>query len=300
MILDLTSDNPTMTPQDIGKNSDLTSAQKLTLIGLAKTTDKATARAKQDAAENTILQDIASGAPTLTKADVMANPDLTPTQKERLWPKLGGGSRSLADISHVVSSDLFTRIHAPDGDPNKITDENELNDEFAAGHLNRPDLDWLRKEVQNARTPEGDMLGKRMTDFFSAVEPQINQKGMFGLPTNPKGAEQMYRFEDMVRRKVQEKKKKGEDPFSLFDPAAPDYLGKPDTVGSYAKSMTENVQDITNTMTSVPGSTPGAVYGPGSSAEQPLGATTPEDAAKLAPGTWFTTTDGRVLRTKVQ
>jgi hypothetical protein len=218
-------------------------AQELDLARAVAAEERAF-RAQSKAAQDEYFAKLAAGTADPIAKAIQLDPRLTPEDKRSMLSVAERAARPdpASEISHVTASDLFNRIHS-DG-PDKITDENVLNQEFADGNLNRTDLDWLRKEVTSARTPEGDMLGKRMTDFFSAVEPQINQKGIMGVPTDPRGGEQMYRFEDMVRRKVQEKKKKGEDPFSLFDPASPDYLGKPDTIDSYTLSREETIQHI--------------------------------------------------------
>lgn len=90
------------------------------------------------------------------------------------------------------------------------------------------------------------MLGKRMNDFFGAIEPQINQKGLFGLPTDPGGGEQFYRYQDMVRQKVQEYRAAKKDPFMLFNPASPDYLGKSELVNSFKVPLSQQIENITS------------------------------------------------------
>jgi hypothetical protein len=71
--------------------------------------------------------------------------------------------------------DLFGRIHAPDGDPRKITDEAVLNDAYIKKQLGFEDFTRLRKEVSDARTPEGEKLGKRRNDSITGVAAQIDK-----------------------------------------------------------------------------------------------------------------------------
>jgi len=218
-------------------------AQEVEILRSAANAEKA-ARLESKKAMDEYIQDTFSDGPTKTVQDIANDDRLQPGDKLTM---IGVVERSTkgepaSEISHQTSSELFKRLHLPDSDPNKITDENVLNQAYMDSLLTRTDLDWLRKEHAAARTPEGDMLGKRMDGFFQAIEPQINAKGVFGLPTDPTGAESMYRFEDMVRRKIQEYRDAKKDPFSLLDPASPNYLGKPETVGSYKKSLNQQIQ----------------------------------------------------------
>lgn len=222
-------------------------------------------------AQDKYFAKLGQGATDPLAKEIMLDDTLTPEDKRSMLSVVERSSQAapLSEVSHATSTSLFARIHLPDGHPDKIIDENAINQEFIAGRLNDSDRDSLRKEVADARTPEGDMLGKRMNDFFNAIEPQVNPKGIFGLPSDPTGGEQMYRFQDMVRRKVQEYRSAKRDPFTLFDPASPDYLGKPETVKSYSKSLPEQMQSI------IEGMSPGATAMPSAEAEY----NSPEDVA---------------------
>lgn len=234
-------------------------AQEVEIMRSAAASEKA-ARLGSKAAMDKYISDAFSNDPKFTVQDIANDPQLQPGDKLTM---IGVVERStkpdpMSQISHTTSMELFRRIHLPDGDPNKIVDEKPLNDAYIQGLMGRTDFDWTRKEFQSARTPEGDMLGKRMSDFFSAIEPQVNPKGMFGLPTDPTGAEANYRFQDMVRRKVNEYKGSGKDPYTLFDPASPDYLGKPETVASFKKTLPQQIQSITNGLNGLNVETPAA------------------------------------------
>lgn len=243
-------------------------AQEVEIMRSAAANEKAE-RLASKAAMDEYISDVFSDAPKKTTQDIANDPRLNPADKLTMIGVVERSTKAdpLAETSHVTSSELFRRLHLPDGDPNKIVDENTLNQAYMENQLNRTDLDWLRKEYQSARTPDGDMLGKRQSEFFDAIEPQINKTGIFGMPRDPSGAEAMYRYEDFVRRKVKEFRDAGKDPFTLFDPANEAYVGKPETIKSFTKTLNQSIQGLADDLLATPAA-PSAI-------EQPVPAAQP-------------------------
>ena len=131
------------------------------------------------ATQEAIVQKLAANK--LTVPDIL-NSNLRPTgdgSKEHFLNVLRTRSKEVAEapIKTIpsVMLDLFSRVHLPTGDPRKITDEAVLNDAYIKKQLGFEDFTRLRKEVADARTPEGEKLGKRRNDFITGVAAQIDK-----------------------------------------------------------------------------------------------------------------------------
>lgn len=192
------------------------------------------------------------GTNKLTVSDILESdlPAVGDGSKEHFLNLLHTRSKERAEqpIRTVpsVMFGLFDRIHAPAGDPRKITDENEINGAFLNKQLSFEDMSRLRKEVADARTPEGEKFGSTKKAFVDAIKPQILKANPFtGILNDPSSGEDMYRFEAYVNRQVEAYKKDGKNPYDLLDPSKPDYLGKPEVVKMFAKPFTAAVNAAT-------------------------------------------------------
>jgi hypothetical protein len=133
-------------------------------------------------------------------------------------------------------------MQAPEGSPERITDIQPIYDEFKKGNLSRTDTDWLIKQFRESRTPEGSRLTDSKADLMKAVGPQLDTTTMFKLDTT--GAMNKYRFQKDADAAVEAYRKSGKNPYDLFDPSKPDFLGRPDNVARYQKSMAESARDV--------------------------------------------------------
>jgi hypothetical protein len=131
------------------------------------------------ATQEAIVQKLAANK--LTVPDIL-NSNLRPTgdgSKEHFLNVLRTRSKEVAEAPiktlPSVMLDLFSRVHLPTGYPRKITDEAVLNDAYIKKQLGFEDFTRLRKEVADARTPEGEKLGKRRNDFITGVAAQIDK-----------------------------------------------------------------------------------------------------------------------------
>jgi hypothetical protein len=145
-----------------------------------------------------------------------------------------------------VMLDLFTRIHAPAGSPGKITDEAELNNAYINKRLSFEDFNRLRKEVTDARTPEGEKLGKRRNDFVQGVAAQLDRSNPLMGKIDASGKQQVYEFGHYVDKRMDAYRKAGKDPYELFDPASPDYLGRPEVLTGFQKTMQQSMKDYSD------------------------------------------------------
>jgi len=126
----------------------------------------------------------------------------------------------------AVEHDLFRRIHLPDDDPRKITDTGPIYDAFLENKLSATTRDNLRRELVEARSPEGSVFGREKAEFLKGIEPQITKPGPFGIYADPTTPEQFSRFKRDLETSIAAYRKQGKDPRTLFDFNSPDYFGK--------------------------------------------------------------------------
>lgn len=126
----------------------------------------------------------------------------------------------------VVEQNLFKRIHLPDGDPKKIVETDEIYRAFERGQLSFTDMDKLRKEVVESRSPDGSVFGREKADFLKGMEPRITKPGPFGVYADPSTPEQFANFKKDLEQTIAEYRKAGKNPRTLFDRNSQDYFGK--------------------------------------------------------------------------
>lgn len=137
--------------------------------------------------------------------------------------------------------DLFNRVHLPDGDPNKITDENQLN-QFLGKGLTLEDIKNLRGEMQGKGTMAGkeeSIMKQRLMD--TAKNRLTKSNPMLGIK-DPHGDEQLARYQNLFMTKYAEGRKAGKSATDLLSPDSPEYLGK--FIGDYAKSPQQIMNDL--------------------------------------------------------
>lgn len=234
-----------------------------------------TRKEEQIATQEAVIQKLAAGK--LTATDIL-NSNLAPTgdgSKEHFLNVLRTRSKEIteAPIKTIpsVMLDLFSRIHAPNGDPRKITNEAELNNAYTSRRLSFEDFNRLRKEVADARTPDGEKLGKRRSDFVNGISAQIDKSNPLMGKIDASGKQQVYEFSYYVDQQMEAYRKAGKNPYDLFDPSKPDYLGKPEVIAGFQKTMAQSMADYSASLRRQPGAVaPEKARKPGESVAQYL------------------------------
>lgn len=127
--------------------------------------------------------------------------------------------------------DVFQQVHAPAGDPGKITDVGQLYPLVrAGGPLTIAGFDKLRTEIDGAKTPEGQAEGAMKKQFLEVVaRPQITYEDP-AFPNltgkDPAGAARFLGFQAAFFKAYDDAKKAGKTPAELLDPNSREYLGK--------------------------------------------------------------------------
>lgn len=207
--------------------------------------EKAKAAASQ-AAENSIIKDVFSDNPKMTAQDIANNDALLPQAKLTMLAFQERSTRPdpLAQISHDTTMRMFDQITLPDGDPRKMVDNTQINKEFIAGHLKKDAYNWLSGLIAQAKTPEGDSLVKRQTEFMKNYGAQLDKSTMLNL--DGEGKARLYNFSYYVNQQVEQAKKDGKNPHDLFDPSKPEFLGKPEIIQSFQAPLAQQAKNLSD------------------------------------------------------
>lgn len=218
-------------------------------------------KARDQTFEDTVIKDRASDSPSITENAIKTAPNVSPESKMRMlsWVKREDMPEPIAKVSQSNAMDLFRRMSLDETDPGKISDLKPIRDAYIAGGLTRADEEWLEKRFTDARTPDGDRLTQIRSQFNKGVEASIDKSNPMQGVLDPSGKMKAYEFQHYIDQKVDEYRKAGKSPFDLFDPAKPDYLGKPEVLRPFQTTMQQSITNITSRLTGQPpppGATP--------------------------------------------
>jgi hypothetical protein len=153
----------------------------------------------------------------------------------------------LARVSHAATVQLLNDIR--DG---KITDTKPIYDRFGKGDLSNGDMNFVLKAFTDMRSPEGQRLSQGVSELVKAVKPSIDKSNPIMGRLDQDGPLNLYRFEVDLNRKIAEYRKANKDPHDLLDPSKPDFFGRPETLQSYQKPLTQSAADTARRLTGRP------------------------------------------------
>ena len=244
------------------------------------------AAAQQGAAVDTvdrILNDVMTKGGTPTVDDVLSNPagkqawgQLTPVAQRTFLRQLASGEMTQSDQKLV--SDLRQKIYLPFGDPNRITQPWQIT-QYAGTRLNYTDTEHLRKEIEEARNPEGADFAHRVNDTKNKAEKMITSIMETKLAHPDLGYEAANRFSQDLDKKLNAARVAKIDPEALLDATSKDYVLNPSRVVSFMPTEAQIVADK-------------AKRGHGAPAAAPVKITNDEDFNKLPSGAVFLAPDG--------
>lgn len=147
---------------------------------------------------------------------------------------------------------LFNRIHLPDGDPNKITDETQLNKFFGNG-ISHSTLMELRQEVEGRKTEEGAAEAELKKNFVNMAKDSLTKANpMLGMK-DPEGDLQFQRFTSNFLQEYNSQRKAGKTPYQLLSPDSKDYMGG--IINLYKRSGQQMIQSMTQSFSTPPSQT---------------------------------------------
>lgn len=140
-----------------------------------------------------------------------------------------------------VFFELFNRVNLPDGDPNKISVEADLN-EYLGNGLSYTDLGKLRGEVSGRKTEQGQIENELKKQLFDIAKGKLTKSNSFTGISDPEGDERMQKFMILAYDQIAEAKKAGKPVKDLFDPASKDYVGK--YINNYKRTPQEIIRSM--------------------------------------------------------
>lgn len=147
-----------------------------------------------------------------------------------------------------VFEDLFRKVHLPEGDPNKIMQPGQLAPYLAKG-LNRTDYDWLKKEIEQNQTADGQRLSSTRESFLQSIKPQFDKSTMIKL--DEKGGEDFYKFKTYV---LEQERAARADPkknvYDLYNPTKPEYIGN--QVPAFQRTLDQQLRDMADSLNRKP------------------------------------------------
>jgi hypothetical protein len=208
-------------------------------------------RAKKEKSKgfiNQFLVDLQAGKATAKQ--VLENHDLDPVEgpgsKRALLDMIDQAGKQGLKTDPGTFMSAFKRIHAPEDDPNRIKDENELNEIFMRGGLSVEGLNQLRNEFQGDNTEEGRKRKddkKRLMEY--AESKLVKRNPMIGFQ-DPEGQKQLKFFLDELDSQIAARKKEGKPYDDLLDPNSQDTMWN--KVGKFTRSAQQIMKDQAETL----------------------------------------------------
>lgn len=254
----------------LGKEADQgVSAQRIEANRQKSVADQAAAD-QAEAAKDQMLNKLYGAG--LSTNDVLKNQSLSFSDKKMMLGMIDTSKDSKIKTDPGTMISLFNRVNLPEGNPQKITDPDVLNQYFGKG-LDISSLQQLRAEIQGRKTPQGEIEAKLKGNFLESIKGQLTKANpMIGIK-DPEGDAQYQSFLSNFLPAYDAARKAGKDPVSLLNPQSADYMGK--LVSPFVRSP----QQILNSM--VNQGVPTTQLAPGSTTTQ--NAAAPANNVRVAP-----------------
>jgi hypothetical protein len=142
---------------------------------------------------------------------------------------------------------LFERIHLPDDNEKKLTDDREINDAYIRQDLTEPDRKGLIADFKEANNESDKHIATQKARLFQWTKIKIAPALAYGKVgeeyTAPESEQRFARYQNFVDEKVQEYKTAHKNPNDLFIEGKPDYLGSKEILESkqFAPNFGEKV-----------------------------------------------------------
>jgi lysozyme len=191
------------------------------------------AKERSDTAELATMKDIYSNKPTITSANIIEAGEkgiLTREAVERLIAHLGkGDTGEHAERTYGPGFfDAYKQVHAPPGDPGRITDPSQLYGMVGPhGSLTIAGVDKLVSEIAARRTPEGEAESAMKKEFLEKfARPKITWSNPDFKDFDKDGDERFLKFQAAFFPAYEKGRAAGLTPAQMLDPESKDYLGK--------------------------------------------------------------------------
>lgn len=186
----------------------------------------------EEAAGNEWLSTIVSGK--ATAGGILADNRMDWKTKRTMLSIMDAEGSRTDPINKAVYNSLVERVYLPDGDPRRITNENDINQyaTAAGGHaLDAQHVQYLRGIVQSLRKPAeqeekaGDKLvAQRWGEYERYMRGTLVKNDPMGVP-DAEGEQNLYANRAAQRAKFDAGVVEGKDPVELLTPGTKDFIG---------------------------------------------------------------------------
>lgn len=153
-----------------------------------------------------------------------------------------------------VKYDLYRRIHAPEGQRDKLSDESAITTAYLARQIDDGTQTFLRKEFDESRTVAGQKLGERKMHLFNAVKPVLD-KSILGK-IDDGGGLRVDAWQYAADEKIQEYQAAKKSLAPLFNPKSAEYLGSREFIHQFETKWQDQMQQHMNKFNSADGPPP--------------------------------------------
>jgi hypothetical protein len=210
-----------------------------------------TRQAAETSASNIVSRLIKDPASVDPKTDIADNPAFNerPDLKENLVKLqqhgLAGGDQHDVKTYGKGFYDAYRAVHAPAGDPTRITDPGQLYSHVGPnGDLTLAGVEKLTGEIQGKRTPEGEAWSEMQKQFFKNAHAQISGSDEGLHIKDPRGEELFLKFMAQALPAINAARDAGKTPAEILGPESKDYVGK--LVDQFKRPMAQWIKDIGN------------------------------------------------------
>lgn len=203
--------------------------------------EKAAEKQRQGVMDGFVQKLYDPAGPSLTTQDVLKS-SLKAEQKEHFIKLIEATSKPTAiKTDPAAFQDAFTRMRLPADDPQRISDERQLDDYFTSGKITFEDLGRLRTEFSGRRTAEGQIEGKLKDGLLAVAKSTLTKtNSIIGIRT-PKGDEALQGFTAWFLNEYDTQRKAGVSALELLSPDSPKYLGK--MIDKFKVPLTDVIND---------------------------------------------------------
>lgn len=226
---------------------------------------------EQTKTQNGFLQAMNDGtldAKTILNSNLDPTGDGSKKQFLDMLKTMNDPEARLKDDPALVIS-LYDRIHLPDGDPRKLTDENELNQHVGRG-LSFTTLNRFRDEMQGSQTEAGKQEAELKRQLMEVAKGKLTKSNPLTGLRDPVGDEQFAKWQAQFFEDYKKARSEGKSARELTDPSSPMYLGK--NLSQYVRTQKQIINDLIPKRAASPG---GLAKTPALMTTQPAEAGTP-------------------------
>lgn len=174
----------------------------------------------QETTKKGFLDEVQKGTLTWKK---ISSSNLDASDREHYANLIKSASEKTLKTDYRTFRDVLDRIHLPEGDPRKITDERMITQKTIDGLLDVSDTKFLRDEFAGKNTEAGRRASDSKNAFLQGYKASIT-KSVVGK-NDVDGDMNYAKFVHLVSEKEQQRRKEGKPVEDLYNPTHPDFIG---------------------------------------------------------------------------